>query len=47
MVSLYHWGVYDLYRYQRYNDVRLVFAPEFSVAQGGGRFHHSELPPLL
>ena len=36
MVSLYHGGVYDLYRYKRYNDVRLVFAPEFAVAQFGG-----------
>jgi hypothetical protein len=36
LVSLYHGGVYDLYRYKRYNDVRLVFAPEFSVAQFGG-----------
>ena len=36
LVSLYHGGVYDLYRYKRYNDVRLVFAPEFAVAQFGG-----------
>ena len=36
LVSLYHGGSYDLYRYKRYNDVRLVFAPEFSVAQFGG-----------
>jgi hypothetical protein len=36
VVSLYQGGVYDLYRYKRYNDVRLVFAPEFSVAQFGG-----------
>lgn len=36
LVNLYHGGVYDLYRYKRYHDVRLVFAPEFSVAQFGG-----------
>ena len=36
VVSLYHGGIYDLYKYHRYRDVRLVFAPEFSVAQFGG-----------
>ncbi|MBV8299683.1 MAG: S46 family peptidase [Candidatus Eremiobacteraeota bacterium] len=36
VVPLYHGGIYDLYRYKRYDDVRLAFAPEFSVAQFGG-----------
>ncbi len=36
VVSLYHGGVYDLYHYKRYTDVRLAFAPEFAVAQFGG-----------
>ena len=36
VVSLYHGGVYDLYHYKRYTDVRLVFAPEYAEAQFGG-----------
>ncbi len=36
VVALYHGGMYDLYKYKRYRDVRLVFAPEYSVAQFGG-----------
>ncbi len=36
VVALYHGGVYDLYRYKHYDDVRLAFAPEFGVAQFGG-----------
>ena len=36
VIDLYHGGVYDVYRYHRYQDVRLVFAPEFAMAFFGG-----------
>lgn len=36
LVSLYHGGIYDLYHYKRYNDVRLVFSPEFDTGFFGG-----------
>ncbi len=36
MVTLYAGGMYHLYKYKKYTDVRLVFAPEFDIAFFGG-----------
>ncbi|MBV8974251.1 MAG: S46 family peptidase [Sinobacteraceae bacterium] len=36
VVSLYQGGQYKLYKYRKYSDVRLVFAPEFAISFFGG-----------
>ena len=36
LVSLYDGGVYDLYRYHRFTDVRLAFSPEEAISYFGG-----------
>jgi Peptidase S46 len=36
VITLYSGEVYNLYKYKKYTDVRLVFAPEFAAAFFGG-----------
>jgi Peptidase S46 len=36
VVALYQGGQYNLYRYKKYTDIRLVFVPEFQAAFFGG-----------
>jgi hypothetical protein len=36
VVNLYQGGIFDLYKYKKFTDVRLVFAPEFKAAFFGG-----------
>jgi hypothetical protein len=44
VVTLYQGGKYHLYRYKKFTDVRVVFAPEHDIAAFGGDVDNFEFP---
>jgi hypothetical protein len=44
VITLYAGGMYHLYKYKKYTDVRVVFAPEFAMAFFGGDPDNFEYP---
>ena len=44
VVSLFNGAKYSLYGYKRYTDIRLVFAPDMSIAYFGGDFDNFTYP---
>lgn len=44
VITLYQGGMYHLYRYKKYTDVRLVMAPEHAIASFGGDTDNFEYP---
>lgn len=44
VVTLYQGGMFHLYRYKKYTDVRLVMAPEHAIAAFGGDTDNFEFP---
>ncbi|MDE1145367.1 MAG: S46 family peptidase [Azospirillaceae bacterium] len=44
VVELYRGGAYDVYKYRRYQDVRLVFTPEEDISFFGGDPDNFEFP---
>ncbi|HVJ06127.1 MAG TPA: S46 family peptidase [Candidatus Saccharimonadales bacterium] len=44
IVTLYAGGMYNLYKYKKYTDVRVVFAPEAQMAFFGGDHDNFEYP---